>query len=76
MSKHARAGRHTEALTDEVIDVFGIAGPPGYVLEKLQSMEDAGVTKFWLFEPNQFGVDPELLADCHRQLVDEVLPRL
>lgn len=76
MNTHARRGRHSEELTPEIIDTFGIAGPPEYVVERLQSLQDAGLRRFWIFEPNHYGVDESLLADCHRWLVDDVLPKL
>lgn len=76
MNKHARRGRHTEQLNDEIVDMFSIAGPPGEVVEKLQALRAAGLDRFWLFEPNHYGVDEDLLADCHRRLVDDVLPKL
>lgn len=63
------------ALTPDVIDEFGIAGPPSYCIERLSELTDLGLTKLVLIGGG-IGLDREALSQSRRLLVEEVLPEL
>jgi alkanesulfonate monooxygenase SsuD/methylene tetrahydromethanopterin reductase-like flavin-dependent oxidoreductase (luciferase family) len=49
MNAHFTHGSpQSKQLTDEVIDAFGIAGPPSYCLERVEQLKEMGVTRFFL----------------------------
>ena len=60
-------------LTDEVIDAFGIAGPPSYCLERIEQLKEMGITGFFL-QGAGLGADEDAVARSHRPIVDEVIP--
>jgi hypothetical protein len=62
-------------LTADVIDAFGVAGPPSYCVERLRELIELGLTKLF-FLGGGFGLGREERQAAHRLLVDEVLPAL
>lgn len=65
----------SKVLTDDVIDTFGIAGPVGYCIDRLQELAALGITKIFVMGGG-FTSDHEASALARRQLVAEVLPAL
>jgi 5,10-methylenetetrahydromethanopterin reductase len=82
MNHHFTAGSpQSAALTDEVIDTFGVAGPASYCIERLQELVEAGLTKLFVMGGGDRGRDSSTAGadearDARRRLVDEVLPAL
>jgi 5,10-methylenetetrahydromethanopterin reductase len=76
MDRHFTHGSPQSAvLTDEVIDAFGVAGPPSYCLERLLELSELGLTKFFVMGGG-FGLGREEREASERLLVEEVLPGL
>jgi 5,10-methylenetetrahydromethanopterin reductase len=76
MERHFTHGSPQSApLTDEVIDAFGVAGPPSYCVERLRELVELGLSKLF-FMGGGFGLGREERQAAHRLLVDEVLPAL
>ena len=74
MNSHFTAGSpQSAALTDEVIDAFGVAGPPGYCAERLIEMAELGLSRIFI-NAGVPGADTHELQASRRRLVDEVLP--
>ncbi len=65
----------SQVLTDDVIDTFGIAGPPSYCIERLQELVEVGITKIFVMGGG-FRSDPAEASAAHRRLVEAVLPAL
>lgn len=65
----------SQVLTDDVIDTFGIAGPPQYCIERLHELVELGISKVFVMGGG-FRSDPQEAAAAHRRLVDDVLPAL
>jgi 5,10-methylenetetrahydromethanopterin reductase len=76
MNHHFSHGSpQSSPLTSEVIDTFGIAGPPGYCAERLRELIDLGITKLVLLGGGT-GMDSDARALSHKLLTEEVLPVL
>jgi 5,10-methylenetetrahydromethanopterin reductase len=78
MNSHFRDGSpQSMALTDEVIDAFGIAGPPSYCIDRLTEMAELGVARV-VVAPGAAaqGETRDELRTARRRLVSEVLPAL
>jgi 5,10-methylenetetrahydromethanopterin reductase len=76
MNQHFSHGSpQSRALTPEVIDTFGVAGPPDYCVERLRTLVDLGLTKLVLLGGGN-GMDEGSRALSHRLLTQEVLPAL
>lgn len=76
MTAHFTHGSpQSKAVTDEVIDAFGIAGPASYCVERLLELRDLGLRRFYLTGPGM-GADREESQASHRRTVAEVLPAL
>jgi 5,10-methylenetetrahydromethanopterin reductase len=76
MGRHFSHGSPQSApLTDEVIDTFGVAGPPSYCVERLLSMAAAGLSKLVIMGAS-IGLDRPTQQEGHRRLVEDVLPAL
>lgn len=74
MNAHFTQGSpQSQALTDEVIDAFGIAGPAGYCLERIDELRTMGITRFFVQGPAR-GVEADEIGAAHQRLVAEVLP--
>jgi 5,10-methylenetetrahydromethanopterin reductase len=76
MNRHFSHGSpQSKVLPDDLIDTFGVAGPPAYCVERLLALVEAGLTKLF-FLGGGFGLDREAQRESRRLLVDEVLPAL
>ena len=78
MNSHFRDGSpQSQALTDEVIDSFGIAGPPSYCIDRLTEIAELGVARV-VVAPGAAaqGETRDELRAARRRLVSEVLPAL
>ena len=76
MSGHFRSGSpQSKALTDEFFDRFGIVGPAGYCVERLQELIGLGLDRVVVMGAAA-GADRTEAARAHQILVDEVLPEL
>jgi 5,10-methylenetetrahydromethanopterin reductase len=62
-------------LPAELVDAFGIAGPPTYCAERLAALVELGLDKLVLLGGG-VGMDREAARRSHRLLVEQVLPRL
>jgi 5,10-methylenetetrahydromethanopterin reductase len=61
------------AVSDRVIDDFGVAGPAGYCIDRLLALVELGVTRI-VVQAGVAGSDPTEMQEARRRLVDEVLP--
>lgn len=76
MTQHFRNGSpHSDVLSDEVVDMFGIAGPPGYCAERISALIDAGVRKVFVISSG-YGMDPEEYETSLARVVGEVKPAI
>jgi len=76
MERHFSHGSPQSAkLTDDVIDAFGVAGPPSYCVERLSQLVEMGLTKLFVMGGG-FGLDRDEAEASRRLLVDDVLPAL
>jgi 5,10-methylenetetrahydromethanopterin reductase len=76
MGQHFSQGSpQSRVLTPEVIDAFGVAGPPGYCIDRLSQLLDLGLSKLVLLGGGR-GVPAEARAQSHELLTKEVLPAL
>jgi 5,10-methylenetetrahydromethanopterin reductase len=76
MNQHFSHGSPQSAkLTDDVIDTFGIAGPPSYCVDRLLELCELGLTKLFLMGPG-FGSDRDAQRASHDLLTTKVLPQL
>lgn len=76
MSRHfAHGSAQAAALSDEVIDTFGIAGPPSYCIERLQQMGELGVSKLLIMRGG-LGADREAQRRSRELLSEQVIPAL
>jgi hypothetical protein len=74
MTRHyAHGSAQAAAVSDRVIDDFGVAGPVGYCVERLQTLVELGVTRI-VVQAGVAGGDPAEMQAARRLLVDEVLP--
>ena len=63
----------SKELDDGVIDAFGIAGPPGYCVEKILELESLGIRRVFVMGTG-IGLDREEAMASRARLVSEVLP--
>ena len=76
MNRHFTDGSpHVRDLPPDLIDAFGIAGPPGYCVERLAALIDLGLEKLVLMGGG-IGMDRDAARESHRLLAEEVLPAL
>lgn len=76
MNHHFSHGSpQSQGLPPEVVDEFGIAGPPDYCIERLQELTKLGLTKLILLGGG-IGMDREAMAQSRKLLTQEVLPAL
>lgn len=74
MSRHfAHGSRQAEALSDDVIDTFGIAGPPSYCVERLRQISQLGVSKILVMRGG-LGADRDSQRRSRELLASQVLP--
>lgn len=65
----------SRGMPDELVDAFGIAGPPSYCADRLGALTELGLEKLILMSGG-VGMDREAGRQSRRLLVDEVLPKL
>jgi 5,10-methylenetetrahydromethanopterin reductase len=59
MNSHFTAGSaQSKVVNDDLIDLFGIAGPGGYCVDRLQPLIELGITKVFVIA-SAYGIDPE-----------------
>ena len=76
MNHHFSHGSpQSQGLPPEVVDEFGIAGPPGYCIDRLQELAKLGLTKLILLGGG-IGMDRDAAALSRQLLTKEVLPAL
>ena len=74
MTHHYEAGSaQAHAVSDDVIDGFGVAGPASYCIERLMALVEMGVRRI-VVQAGVAGGDPAEMQAARRRLVDEVLP--
>jgi 5,10-methylenetetrahydromethanopterin reductase len=74
MTQHGRRGLQTDAMDDNLIDAFSIAGPPSYCVERLLQLADVGITSIDLV--SGWGIDESTGTLRQADLTSEVLPRV
>jgi 5,10-methylenetetrahydromethanopterin reductase len=62
----------SKALTDDVIDTFGIAGPPTYCIERIQELVELGLGRVFVMGGG-IGLDRDEARASHARFVDEVM---
>ena len=76
MSVHATAGAsHAQAMPDEFLDRFSVAGSSDYCVQRLSELIDAGVDHLVLVPGSRDADQGELMGSMAR-LASEVVPRL
>ena len=76
MRKHYAAGSaQSSAVTDGLVDAFGIAGPPSFCVERILELHELGISRF-TFQMSVAGGDQEAMQASRRLVVDEVIPAL
>jgi 5,10-methylenetetrahydromethanopterin reductase len=76
MEHHFRHGSpQSTVLTDDVIDQFGIAGPPEYCIERLSQLVALGLDKLFILGGG-IDLDRDAARASHTAFVEEVLPVL
>jgi 5,10-methylenetetrahydromethanopterin reductase len=65
----------SEGMPPELIDSFGIAGPPSYCVERLSELLSLGLDKLVLLGGG-IGMDREANRQSRQLLAEEVLPKL
>jgi 5,10-methylenetetrahydromethanopterin reductase len=74
MGSHFSHGSpQSQQLDASVIDTFGIAGPPGYCVDRLLELASLGLQRVFVMG-GAIGLDRESAAASRRRLVEEVLP--
>lgn len=63
------------AATDDVIDAFGIVGPAGYCIERIQALAELGISRITV-QASVAGGDKDEMAAARRRLTEEILPAL
>lgn len=68
--QHAKKdASHLDFVTDDVVESFGILGPAEAHVEKLKSLEDAGVTQFNIYLMN--GEEERIVADYGEKIIPQ-----
>ncbi len=62
-------------LTDDVIDAFGIAGPPAYCVERLSALVALGLNKLVVLGGG-INLDRDAARSSHTLFVEQVMPAL
>ena len=76
MNKHTTVGRHTAAVSDEIIDSFGIAGPVSYCVERLEELIEMGITTLVIQGGGARDGDQTAYQASRESFVHHVLPAL
>lgn len=76
MNHHFTHGSpQSRGITAGVVDEFGVAGPPGYCVDRLRQLIALGLARLVVM-PGGRGVDRDAEALSRRLLAEEVLPAL
>jgi 5,10-methylenetetrahydromethanopterin reductase len=76
MDQHFMHGSPQSApLTDDVVDAFGIAGPPSYCVDRLAALRELGLTKLFVMGGG-INLDRKAARASHDAFVQKVLPAL
>jgi 5,10-methylenetetrahydromethanopterin reductase len=76
MTKHGENhSSHAESLDDDLVDRFGIAGPPEYCVERLSELKALGLDRI-VFSTRIRGASAREQEDAARLLLTEVLPHV
>jgi 5,10-methylenetetrahydromethanopterin reductase len=76
MTRHGEAGTsQAAAVSDDLIDRFGIAGPPDYCVERLRQVAELGFDRL-VFHTRVRGASPAEQDVTTAMLIKEVLPGL
>ncbi len=74
MTRHYSHGSaQAAAVSDDVIDSFGVVGPTSACIERLQALVELGVRRI-VVQAGVAGGDPAEMQAARRRLVEEVLP--
>lgn len=76
MNKHTTVGRHTAEVTDDIIDSFGVAGPPSYCIERLTELSELGISTFGISGGGGRDGDHEAAQASRDSFLRDVLPVL
>ncbi len=75
MTRHMESGTsHAAAVTPDVIDRFGIAGPPDYCIERIREVQKLGFDRLVL--PGQLAEGDAAREVSRNLLLNEVLPNI
>ncbi len=70
-------GRHDPGLINgEFAQEFGIYGPPGYCIDRLNELIELGIDRFILTGGPEIAFPDETVVKMARRFTDEVLPKL
>jgi len=72
---YADDSAQSRVVTDDLVDSFGIAGPPSYCVERIQELHELGVSRF-TFQLSVAGADPEEMRESRSLIVNQVIPAL
>jgi 5,10-methylenetetrahydromethanopterin reductase len=78
MNTHVRPGPQSQAITDEVIDTFAIAGTPEDCGDRLTELADLGITKFLTIRGDTANLkdsDAEGRQQAYHHLIGTAVPR-
>lgn len=76
MRHHYAAGSsQAQVVTGELVDAFGIAGPPSYCVERIQELHELGIGRF-TFQLSVAGADPDEMRTSRSLVVQKVIPAL
>lgn len=76
MTRHGEVGTsHAAAVSDDLVDRFGIAGPPEYCVERLLQVQKLGFDRL-VFHLRVRGASPAEQETTTRLMLEEVLPNL
>jgi 5,10-methylenetetrahydromethanopterin reductase len=76
MSKHYSDGsKQSTVVTDELIEAFGIAGPPSLCVERIQELHELGIGRF-TFQLSVAGADADEMRTSRRLIAEKVIPAL
>lgn len=76
MVRHGETGTsHAAAVSQDLIDRYGIAGPPDYCVERLRQVAELGLDRL-MFHSRVRGASPAEQEITTKLLLEEVIPRL
>jgi 5,10-methylenetetrahydromethanopterin reductase len=76
MTRHAEThSSHAASMNDELVDRFGIAGPPDHCIDRLRGLMSLGLDRI-VFNTRIRGATEEEQADVTHLMLNEVLPNI